>query len=375
MTSPDITLRAFTDAAADAVARAIAGMQAEMARERAAIQRERDTLLAEARAVAADMRAAAADLARHVSERMVTVKDGVSVTLDDIRPLIDEAFARYPAPQDGAPGRDADPAEVRRLVDEAVSRLPPPKDGTPGRDVDMAEVQRLVEEAVSRLPPPQDGAPGRDADPTEVQRLVDEAVSRLPPPQDGAPGRDVDMAEVQRLVDEAVSRIPIPRDGEPGKDGLLPIARVWEDRVHYAGEVAVHGGSLYQATRDTGREPPHVDWICIAARGQDGADGISLDICGTYDPEESYRRLSIVAFGGSSFIARRDLPGPCPGPDWQLVASQGKRGHPGPRGESLAGPPGPGVVALDIAADGLITLTNGDGSTVTCDLYPLLEKL
>jgi hypothetical protein len=36
-----------------------------------------------------------------------------------------------------------------------------------------------------------------------------------------------------------------------------------------------------------------------------------------------------------SFIARKDNPGCCPGPGWQLLAQQGKRGKTGD-----AGPPG-----------------------------------
>jgi hypothetical protein len=50
---------------------------------------------------------------------------------------------------------------------------------------------------------------------------------------------------------------------------------------------------------------------------------------GTYDPKIDYQRLDVVARDGSSFVARCDNPGPCPGPHWQLLASRGKRG---PRG-------------------------------------------
>jgi hypothetical protein len=36
---------------------------------------------------------------------------------------------------------------------------------------------------------------------------------------------------------------------------------------------------------------------------------------------------------GSSFVALKDAPSPCPGDDWQLLASRGSRGHQGPSGE------------------------------------------
>jgi hypothetical protein len=61
-----------------------------------------------------------------------------------------------------------------------------------------------------------------------------------------------------------------------------------------------------------------------------------------------YGFLDIVALGGSSFIAKMEEPGPCPGQGWQLIASAGKPGKPGIRGErgevgasGLRGPGGP----------------------------------
>jgi len=115
--------------------------------------------------------------------------------------------------------------------------------------------------------------------------------------------------------------------------------------------------------------------------GRDGADGIdgrSFVIRGTWSAEESYHELDVVAINGASFAARRDEPGPCPGEGWQLVASQGKRGNAGERGamgKGERGMPGVSAMALDVDDQGLLTLTNADGSTVTCDLYPLLRKL
>jgi hypothetical protein len=42
---------------------------------------------------------------------------------------------------------------------------------------------------------------------------------------------------------------------------------------------------------------------------------------------------AVVMTNGSSFVALKDGPGPCPGDDWQLLASRGSRGHQGPSGE------------------------------------------
>ena len=101
---------------------------------------------------------------------------------------------------------------------------------------------------------------------------------------------------------------------------------------------------------------------------------------GTFDAASIYRRLNIVALNGAAFIARKDDPGPCPGEDWQVIAMRGKPGQPGEsrkgdKGDSIRGEPGPGVSALMIDGQGLMTLVNGDGTTVECDLYDVLSKV
>ena len=112
--------------------------------------------------------------------------------------------------------------------------------------------------------------------------------------------------------------------------------------------------------------------------GRWGEDGRSLNIRETWSADEAYSALDVVALNGASFVARRDDPGVCPGDGWQLIASQGKRGTPGERGpvgKGERGLPGPTAIALDIDEAGLLTLTNADGSKVSCDLYPLLVRL
>lgn len=75
----------------------------------------------------------------------------------------------------------------------------------------------------------------------------------------------------------------------------------------------------------------------LRGRGIPGA----LRVRGTHDPSTEYHALDVVALNGGSFVARRDAPGPCPGDDWQLLASAGKRGARGERGaQGFAGPAG-----------------------------------
>jgi hypothetical protein len=165
--------------------------------------------------------------------------------------------------------------------------------------------------------------------------------------------------------------------GERGADGLFPVVQLWVDTVHYAGAIRAHEGATYQAVRDTAKAPPHADWICVAAAGQNGADGRSFTVRGTFAADVAdYRALDVVALNGAAFVARRDDPGVCPGDGWQLISSQGKRGNPGERGpKGDRGAPGPAIELMSIDDTGLLTLSSGDGSKVECDLYPLLSKV
>jgi hypothetical protein len=139
------------------------------------------------------------------------------------------------------------------------------------------------------------------------------------------------------------------------------------DTVHYAGDVVTQSAALWQATKDTGQAPPHADWICLAAPG---ADGITPTVRSTYDAAVKYGRLDIVALDGTTFIARRDNPGKCPGDGWQLMSSRGKPGIKGPPGErgqrgekGDPGPAAPTILAWEVdRANYLVTPTMSDGT-------------
>jgi hypothetical protein len=136
--------------------------------------------------------------------------------------------------------------------------------------------------------------------------------------------------------------------GEAGPPGRIEGVRPYvEDTVHYEGDIVVREGSTYQAKRDTSRAPPHADWACIAAAGRDAR---MPKVCGTYHDSETYKYLSIVALNGSAFVAKCDSPGECPGDGWQLIASAGRAGKPGPMGErGESGPRGErGLPSLNI---------------------------
>jgi len=119
--------------------------------------------------------------------------------------------------------------------------------------------------------------------------------------------------------------------GERGPPGLLTSIDTWVEKIHYQGAIVIHGGSTYQALRDTASEPTagSKDWQALALKGKDGQ---SLTIQGTYKEGNRYKALDVVTLDSCWFVARRDNPGKCPGPDWQ-VGPVGKRGEKGPIGE------------------------------------------
>jgi hypothetical protein len=198
---------------------------------------------------------------------------------------------------------------------------------------------------------------------------------------------------MERMVAERLAQLRQPADGprgEPGPPGgagppgkIEAVRGYVEDTVHYEGNIVVREGSSYQAKRDTGRAPPHADWTCIAAAGRDAR---MPKVCGTYREGETYSFLNIVALGGSSFVARADDPGPCPGDGWQLIASAGRAGKPGPMGErgepgpcgerGLPGQAGPTIVGWRIDGERYrATPLMSDGREgPTLELRPLFEQ-
>ena len=134
-----------------------------------------------------------------------------------------------------------------------------------------------------------------------------------------------------------------------GPTGKLPIAKEWtRETVFYEGSVVTYDGGSYQALRDTGEPPDNeAHWICLAAPGRDAK---SFRHRSTFKDDAEYASHDIVALNGGSFLALHDKPGVCPGPGWQLLCAQGKRGatgEQGPRGDTgIVGPSGVDAAAL-----------------------------
>jgi hypothetical protein len=137
-------------------------------------------------------------------------------------------------------------------------------------------------------------------------------------------------------------------DGKDGAPGELPPVKAWAEGVHYTCEVVAHLGGTWQALKDTGHAPPHADWLQLASAGR---DALGPTIRGTYATDGKYKKFDIVALNGSSFIARADEPGECPGGGWQLIASAGRPGKPGLKGDQgERGAPGEMLRRVELVA-------------------------
>jgi hypothetical protein len=143
--------------------------------------------------------------------------------------------------------------------------------------------------------------------------------------------------EFRHAIEEALDAVAAKFATLPGK---LPVAKVWRpESVGYQAEIVSCDGALWQARKDTAQAPGGSDWVCVARAGR---DGLSLSIRGAFDVYEKYAQLDIVEFDGTSYVARRDDPGICPGDGWQALAARGKAGDRGPLGlPGARGEPGP----------------------------------
>jgi hypothetical protein len=103
---------------------------------------------------------------------------------------------------------------------------------------------------------------------------------------------------------------------------------------------------------------------------------------GTYNIQEKYKALDIVASDGGAFVARRNDPGILGQSDgWQLICRQGRPGRRGDRGP--AGPKGdrgekgpatmPAIVSSKIEDFKLVVLRE-DKSLEIFDLRPAFER-
>jgi hypothetical protein len=224
-------------------------------------------------------------------------RDGASVTLDDVQPLIDSAVARAvaalpPAPAGPAGDRGADGASVTvddvaplvgELVTKAVAGIPTPRDGVGLMDALINRDGELVVTFTDGRTKTVGRVEGKDVDPADVVRIVTDVATKTldawPRPKDGENGADglgfddltFEHDEAGRLYLKFVKGTITKRVRVPGLVDL----KVWRAGVKYfKGDAVTHNRSLFLAQVDhpTGRpEDASGDWRLAVMRGRDAA--------------------------------------------------------------------------------------------------------
>lgn len=272
------------------------------------------------------VRARLVPLTKRLDDLDAQFKAMPSVGEKDVELLVQKAVEAIPKPRDG---NDFPPEEVQRMVAEAVSALPVPKDGEPGASVTVEDIAPLVSEhvakAVAELPAPKDG----ESVPVEqVQRMIDEAVikavSGIDRPKDGENGRDALQLELQPSIDLEKS---YPRGTYARHAGGLWRAFETTKGLH-GWECVVEGIADLRIDQPSGRE------FTIVARTSSGAEvSKSIKVAalvdkGIFRADGDYEAGDGVTWGGSFFIAQKDLPVGKPGEPgcegWRLAVKRGR---------------------------------------------------
>jgi collagen type III alpha len=176
-------------------------------------------------------------------------EDGKSVTLDEVRPLIEQAVKAIPIPRDGKDGTSVTVEDVRPILESELAKW--------ALDFER-RAQTVLQASIDRMPKPRDGKDGRDAFQLEdiELTLADD-------------GRTLKLAFVrgdQKHERSVVLSTPLYRG-------------VYRSGEQYQkGDVVTFGGSSWIAMTDTQSKPESDDtWKLSVKRGRDGRDGAKGD--------------------------------------------------------------------------------------------------
>lgn len=189
--------------------------------------------------------------------------DGKSITVDDIRPLVDDFLKSIPLPKDGRDGVAGKDGQNGR-------------DGVDGKSVTAEDIATIIESAVSKAA-------------LDVERrgmdLIQRCIDRIPKPKDGEPGKDgrdaFDLEDIHAaLADDGRTLTLAWVRGEKRVERSIVLPHVIYRGVHKQDQRYLHGdsvtfqGSTWIAMRDTSSKPETDDsWRLATKRGRDGKDG------------------------------------------------------------------------------------------------------
>lgn len=290
--------------------------------------------------------APAPDVESMVKAEIAKLPAQAAPELPDVATMVSEAVAAIPVPRDGKSVTVDDITPVlQELVSNAVAEIPVPKDG---KDFDSAMLKQAVEEAVSEavaaIPVPQDG---KSVTTEDVQPMIQELVSASMP----------ELPDVKSLVNEAIAALPAAepgKDGENGRDALsLEILPFIDERKSYPrGSYATHNGGLWRAYEKThgmrgweclvdgvaGIDIQQSEQRCFTltvSRTSDASETKSFDVPvmiyqGVFKSGQEYLPGDTVTWGGSLWHCdeqTQDKPGEAGSKGWTLAAKRGRDGR------------------------------------------------
>lgn len=227
-----------------------------------------------------------------------TPKDGTSVTVEDVRPMVEE------------------------LVAGAVSGLPAAKDGEDGTSVKAEDVlpalQQQLRTAIAEIPAPKDG---KGVTVEEVIAAVLPALKAMLESMQSTWALDFER-RAQETFQRAAERLPAPQKGKDGIDGF--------SLDDFGAELAADGRTVVLSF-------VHGDRVVR----KELVLPVVLDR-GVFKEGEMYSQGDAVTFGGSLWIARKMEPDGKPGlsDDWRLAVKKGRDGKHGDPGKDFR-PPAP----------------------------------
>lgn len=242
-------------------------------------------------------------------------KDGKSVTLEDVRPLIEELVSQIPAPENGKDGADGKSIElehvkplIEELVKSVVAEIPAPTNGKDGQSVKiedvLPEIKAEIERRVAAIPAAEkgvDGIDGKDAAQIEILPSVDldksyprgtyaihdgglvrsyqqtQREKGWEPVARGVSGIDIELKDARTIV----VKTRLTMSGEEVKEFSIPsmiYKDVWTEGAYSKGDVVTWGGSLWHSNEDNNEEKPGTvsgqekKWTLAAKKGRDLRD-------------------------------------------------------------------------------------------------------
>lgn len=195
--------------------------------------------------------------------------DGKSVTIEDVRPLVDElvskAVAALPAPEKG---KDADMDALKSHVGELVKAVQP---AAPLPVPSVEEIAGTFERRFSDLSLSWE---------RQARDTFEKAADRMPKPKDGQDALSLENFDIN-LADDGRTVTVKMQAGETVIEKSVKIAAVIDrgtfkhEGAYEKGDGASYGGSFWIANCDGPKGVPgsgETDWRCAVKKGRDGKD-------------------------------------------------------------------------------------------------------